>query len=80
MDITFYFTHYFFIAVHGMWGIWKAFGACSTTCGPGITSRTRNCDNPPPAHGGNVCAGKNTEKKACEDAPCASKYIRVVFF
>ncbi|XP_041365646.1 SCO-spondin-like [Gigantopelta aegis] len=54
-------------AVNGGWGAWggKQFGLCSVTCGTGIwtVTRTRLCNNPMPANGGNTCSGKRKEKK-----------------
>ena len=65
-----------------MWGVWDPFGACSKSCGPGIFERSRSCDNPPPAHGGNDCVGKKTEQMNCQVKPCPSigkNYIFILY-
>jgi hypothetical protein len=41
------------IPVDGEWGEWRHW-TCSVTCGTGIDTRTRLCDNPAPADDGNV--------------------------
>ncbi|XP_057298171.1 SCO-spondin-like isoform X3 [Hydractinia symbiolongicarpus] len=55
--------------VHGNWGSWVA-GACSTTCGNGVRDRTRQCNNPAPANGGNTCDGSRTDQIACNEGLC----------
>ncbi|XP_076836917.1 complement component C7-like [Brachyhypopomus gauderio] len=49
--------------VHGGWGCWSAWGACSH----GQKSRTRACNNPEPRNGGKHCVGLSVDQKACED-------------
>ncbi|XP_069108170.1 coadhesin-like isoform X2 [Argopecten irradians] len=51
--------------VHGHWGAWMGWSACSTTCGKGQKTRFRHCDNPAPANGGNHCYGQNSQHQAC---------------
>merc|ERR1712240_39658 len=55
----------------GNWGEWSQFTVCSKTCGTGVHSRYRECNNPPPKHGGAQCAGPSTESKSCNIQPCA---------
>ncbi|XP_048581714.1 uncharacterized protein LOC5511228 isoform X2 [Nematostella vectensis] len=56
--------------VDGNWGQWSEFTHCSATCGAAKRSRTRNCDNPPPAHGGKSCEGDEMEEVYCDLNPC----------
>jgi len=56
--------------VDGAWGAWTAWGTCSTTCGDGTHSRTKSCDSPAPAYGGQNCSGQGTESRRCNLKPC----------
>ena len=60
----------FFHTVNGMFGEWGEFGPCSVTCGDGIQTRQRKCDNPEPQHGGANCEGKTEDEKLCTEKPC----------
>ena len=40
------------------------------TCGGGLQRRLRNCDNPPPAFGGDDCSGESEEIRPCNEIPC----------
>ena len=35
------------------------------TCGAGVMSRERHCDNPAPAYGGSPCEGRHKDRKSC---------------
>ena len=57
--------------VHGGWGAWGKYIACSATCGVGFTQRYRTCDSPSPMYGGDFCVGENTQIKECVTGiPC----------
>ncbi|XP_069163060.1 hemicentin-1 isoform X2 [Procambarus clarkii] len=56
--------------VSGEWGIWTSWSDCSTTCGQGLRQRTRLCDSPPPAAGGEECRGDGLEIMPCSSPPC----------
>ncbi|XP_054466491.1 A disintegrin and metalloproteinase with thrombospondin motifs 13 [Anoplopoma fimbria] len=58
------------VVVHGSWSNWSGFSHCSRTCGGGVTSRTRKCNNPRPAFGGNDCEGSDIEAELCHQQPC----------
>ncbi|XP_039268950.2 hemicentin-1-like [Styela clava] len=58
------------VKVHGQFGEWKPFGACSTTCGTGSRTRIRFCNSPPPANGGNDCVKNSEDSTPCEQGPC----------
>lgn len=56
--------------VHGNWSQWSEWETCSVTCGGGLQRRLRNCDNPPPAFGGDDCSGESEEIRPCNEIPC----------
>ncbi|XP_077417483.1 A disintegrin and metalloproteinase with thrombospondin motifs 13 isoform X3 [Vanacampus margaritifer] len=56
--------------VHGSWSGWSGFSPCSRTCGGGVIHRTRQCNNPRPAFGGNDCVGNGIEAELCNQQPC----------
>ncbi|XP_058841007.1 A disintegrin and metalloproteinase with thrombospondin motifs 14-like isoform X4 [Acipenser ruthenus] len=58
----------------GNWGSWNKFGSCSRTCGGGIRSRSRQCNNPPPAYGGRDCHGSTFEYQICNTEECRGPY------
>ncbi|XP_078662008.1 SCO-spondin-like [Branchiostoma floridae x Branchiostoma belcheri] len=51
--------------VNGNWSDWSSWTECSVSCGLGLVQRTRQCDNPPPQHGG-ICLGNSTEFLGCD--------------
>ena len=60
----------YLIVVNGNWGSWSSFGSCSVTCGNGVYSRSRQCDNPTPANGGSQCVGNDVETSNCWTSTC----------
>ncbi|KAM7381507.1 hypothetical protein PAMA_012380 [Pampus argenteus] len=58
----------------GSWGSWSKFGSCSRTCGGGVRSRNRQCNNPPPAYGGRDCPGSTFDYQMCNTEECAGPY------
>uniref|UniRef100_A0A3B4GZ49 ADAM metallopeptidase with thrombospondin type 1 motif 14 n=1 Tax=Pundamilia nyererei TaxID=303518 RepID=A0A3B4GZ49_9CICH len=58
----------------GSWSSWSKFGSCSRTCGGGIRSRSRLCNNPPPAYGGRDCPGSAFDYQMCNTEECAGPY------
>ncbi|XP_033120035.1 properdin-like [Anneissia japonica] len=57
--------------VDGMWGQWRAFSACSETCGDdAVRTRQRECDSPSAQFGGKPCSGEAEETKNCGLGPC----------
>ncbi|XP_010779851.1 A disintegrin and metalloproteinase with thrombospondin motifs 13-like [Notothenia coriiceps] len=58
------------VVVHGSWSNWSEFSPCSRTCGGGVSHRTRKCNNPRPAFGGDDCEGPDIEAGLCHQQPC----------
>ncbi|CAK6971319.1 hemicentin-1 [Scomber scombrus] len=56
--------------VEGNWGSWLPWTPCSETCGKGMQSRIRLCNNPPPAFDGPQCEGTDTQIQVCKERPC----------
>ncbi|AWP10692.1 putative hemicentin-1 [Scophthalmus maximus] len=56
--------------VAGNWGSWLPWSKCSETCGKGMQSRIRLCNNPPPAFDGPHCEGTDTQTQVCKERPC----------
>ncbi|KAK0098756.1 hypothetical protein PV326_004035 [Microctonus aethiopoides] len=54
----------------GQWGEWGRYGECSRTCGGGIKKKYRECNNPPPLHGGNYCVGDRVKYRSCGTKEC----------
>ncbi|XP_067016111.1 uncharacterized protein [Acropora muricata] len=52
--------------VHGKWGSWQPADWSSVSCYGGKKTRSRNCDNPSPAHGGSSCRGSRKESIDCD--------------
>ncbi|XP_078616634.1 uncharacterized protein LOC144884937 [Branchiostoma floridae x Branchiostoma japonicum] len=56
--------------VHGGWSSWSNFTSCSATCNGGSQTRSRNCSNPIPRHGGRTCAGQQLQTAQCNLQSC----------
>ena len=56
--------------VDGMWGNWAAWADCPVTCGGDTQSRSRQCDNPARALGGDDCEGDAEETQVCGQGAC----------
>ncbi|XP_058230683.1 A disintegrin and metalloproteinase with thrombospondin motifs 12 isoform X2 [Hemibagrus wyckioides] len=59
--------------VNGGWGQWSTWSHCSRTCGSGIQSADRECDEPKPAFGGKYCTGERKRYRLCNTAVCVKK-------
>ncbi|XP_072015024.1 A disintegrin and metalloproteinase with thrombospondin motifs 1-like [Amphiura filiformis] len=59
-------------SVDGGWSSWGGFSTCSRTCGGGVSSRKRLCNNPPPQNGGALCEGNDAEHNLCNRDDCAT--------
>ncbi|XP_053778769.1 A disintegrin and metalloproteinase with thrombospondin motifs 14 isoform X3 [Desmodus rotundus] len=58
----------------GGWSSWTNFGSCSRSCGGGVRSRSRHCDNPLPAYGGRPCSGPMFQYRVCNSEECPGPY------
>ncbi|KAL6475786.1 hypothetical protein MHYP_G00168260, partial [Metynnis hypsauchen] len=58
----------------GGWSSWGKFGSCSRTCGGGVRSRSRQCNNPTPAYGGRDCPGSAFDYQMCNTEECPGPY------
>ncbi|XP_069021838.1 A disintegrin and metalloproteinase with thrombospondin motifs 7 [Embiotoca jacksoni] len=56
--------------VNGGWASWSEWSACSRTCGAGVRSAERDCDNPVPKYRGKYCLGERRRYKICNTAQC----------
>ncbi|KAM8967216.1 LOW QUALITY PROTEIN: SCO-spondin-like [Pelodytes ibericus] len=54
----------------GGWGPWRSLSPCSVTCGEGIQTRSRKCDNPAPQNGGRPCQGDQQQNRTCQELDC----------
>ncbi|XP_051967980.1 LOW QUALITY PROTEIN: A disintegrin and metalloproteinase with thrombospondin motifs 14-like [Xyrauchen texanus] len=59
---------------NGGWSSWGKFGSCSRTCGGGIRSRNRQCNDPVPAYDGRDCPGSTIDYQLCNTEDCSGPY------
>ncbi|XP_038191995.1 A disintegrin and metalloproteinase with thrombospondin motifs 13 isoform X1 [Arvicola amphibius] len=57
-------------AVHGHWSSWGPYSPCSRSCGGGVVTRRRWCNNPRPAFGGRPCVGEDLQATMCNTQAC----------
>ncbi|PNJ45222.1 ADAMTS13 isoform 4 [Pongo abelii] len=57
-------------AVHGRWSSWGPQSPCSRSCGGGVVTRRRQCNNPRPAFGGRACVGADFQAEMCNTQAC----------
>ncbi|XP_075762079.1 A disintegrin and metalloproteinase with thrombospondin motifs 13 isoform X1 [Pelodiscus sinensis] len=61
--------------VHGQWSSWSPLTACSRSCGGGVVTRRRLCNNPRPAFGGQECRGADLEAAMCNTQACLTTQL-----
>lgn len=61
--------------VDGGWGQWAAWSPCSLSCGTGLQSRRRSCNNPAPQGGGRGCVGAAEQTKDCNTQTCKGNQV-----
>ncbi|KAL1139741.1 hypothetical protein AAG570_006719, partial [Ranatra chinensis] len=57
-------------SINGEWGEWTHWSACSRSCGGGVETSHRSCNNPLPSRGGRYCIGNWLRHKMCATQPC----------
>ncbi|KAG8577665.1 hypothetical protein GDO81_010252, partial [Engystomops pustulosus] len=57
-------------AVDGEWGTWEPYSSCSRSCGGGIKTSTRYCNQPEPKNGGKYCVGRRMKFRSCNTDSC----------
>ncbi|XP_051918967.1 A disintegrin and metalloproteinase with thrombospondin motifs 7 [Hippocampus zosterae] len=57
-------------SVNGAWGTWSEWSACSRSCGAGVESAQRDCDDPVPRNRGKYCLGERRRYRICNTTPC----------
>ena len=67
-------TPYRSVLVDGGYGQWTNWTQCSVSCGLGMRTRHRECNNPEPQFGGLTCEdndlGPEDETVSCDAGPC----------
>lgn len=56
--------------VHGAWSRWSPAAPCSRSCGGGVITKRRQCNNPRPAFGGRGCDGPDLQAEMCSTQAC----------
>ncbi|XP_048579836.1 uncharacterized protein LOC116619170 isoform X2 [Nematostella vectensis] len=58
--------------IDGQYSNWSKFTVCTKSCGTGVQTRTRECNNPVPQYGGSGCErfGNAKETQQCNTMPC----------
>lgn len=71
-----------FLSVHGGWGEWSNhWSECSVSCGLGIRTRERECDNPKPKYDGRPCDEKERQDvRYCREQICDPGLILYLLF
>ncbi|KAL4235465.1 A disintegrin and metalloproteinase with thrombospondin motifs 18 [Mactra antiquata] len=59
--------------INGWWTEWGHWSHCTRSCGGGIKTRTRECNNPRPQYGGKTCQGEESNHKMCNLDTCKNK-------
>ena len=68
------------ILVDGGWSDWQNVTNCSTTCGEGVITQQRTCNQPSPSCGGRECSGINITNISCGNKCCPSKQLRITTY
>ncbi|KAL3870740.1 hypothetical protein ACJMK2_038784 [Sinanodonta woodiana] len=62
--------------VNGGWSEWDhTTSACTRTCGGGVRTRKRRCDNPEPRYSGQPCQGSDVMAEICNIQDCPTSQL-----
>ena len=70
VDIILCNLYYIETARDGGWSEWGNWTGCSAPCDNGFEIRSRDCNNPIPAHDGKYCSGVVTNIQECKIKNC----------
>ncbi|KAH3866675.1 coadhesin-like isoform X2 [Dreissena polymorpha] len=56
---------------NGGWSAWANWSSCTATCGGGLRTRDRMCNNPFPSYLGRYCDGSSQNIDLCNNVPCS---------
>ena len=59
-----------YCSVDGGWSEYGEWSECSAECDGGTQTRTKECNNPAPQHGGADCEGEGEETRECNAHSC----------
>ena len=67
--------------MNGYWSQWGAWGGCSVTCGGGIRSRSRACNDPLPTINekvkGSNCPSSSIDIEQCTKPRCDANLLPI---
>ena len=63
-----------YFIVDGGWSEYGEWSECSAECDGGTQTRTKECNNPAPQHGGADCEGEGEETRDCNTHSCPGLY------
>ena len=58
--------------MHGVWSTWSEWTSCSSTCGNGTITHSRNCSTP--LYGGDMCLNLDNKTKSMMENETKSCY------
>ena len=63
------------LTVNGAYGPWSAWSLCTMTCGGGVQSHSRQCNDPPPGPDGLPCDGLSNDTQDCNVDKCPGRLM-----
>ncbi|CAG2234180.1 unnamed protein product [Mytilus edulis] len=59
------------------WSAWSEYSSCSLTCGGGVQSRSRLCNDPVPNRYGQNCTDNDVEQQMCNTLNCSNPIVKI---